>query len=345
MNFLFKSKPKGPVELVKYTRDSMTKLETSAPSARDKASDEISRNISQMLQILREGGADKKNTEAASEQVAQLAQEIYSNSLLPLLITNMPRLGFETRKEISVIFGMLLRRKIGQREPTVEYLAKNDRIIRDIINGYANHDTAMFCGSILRECLKHESLAAIVIESPEFMNFFDYVEGSNFDIASDAFANFRDALTRFKGLASRYLQKNYDPFFTKYTELLNSNNYVIRRQSLKLLGEILLDRKNFNVMTRYISYNENLKLIMSSLSDKSKSIQYEAFHIFKIFVANPNKTPQIYNILWNNRDKLISYLSNFQSEKDNDEQFKDEKAFLVREVQKMRPPPATSGST
>ncbi|KAJ1912399.1 conidiophore development protein hyma [Mycoemilia scoparia] len=299
-----------------------------------------------MVQILRDGGADKKSPPSestSSEQVAQLAQEIYSNDLLSLLITNLSRLGFETRKEISIIFGMLLRRKIGQREPTVEYLAKNERIIRNIIKGYGNHDTAMVCGSILRECLKHEPIANIVLNLPEFLNFFEYVEGSNFDIASDAFANFRDALTRFKAIAAAYLQKNYDVFFDRYTTLLNSNNYVIRRQSLKLLGEILLDRKNFNVMTRYISYNDNLKMIMSALSDKSKSIQYEAFHIFKIFVANPNKTAPVYNILWNNREKLIGYLSKFQAEKDVDDQFKDEKAFLVREIQKMRPPPSING--
>jgi calcium binding protein 39 len=67
-----------------------------------------------------------------------------------------------------------------------------------------------------------------------------------------------------------------------YTSLLQSPNYVTKRQSLKLLGEILLDRTNFNVMTRYISSEENLKLMMNLLKDKSKNIQFEAFHVFKV---------------------------------------------------------------
>uniref|UniRef100_A0A915DEX6 Uncharacterized protein n=1 Tax=Ditylenchus dipsaci TaxID=166011 RepID=A0A915DEX6_9BILA len=46
--------------------------------------------------------------------------------------------------------------------------------------------------------------------------------------------------------------KHYDRFFTAYQKLLASENYVVRRQSLKLLGELLLDRHNFNVMTKYI---------------------------------------------------------------------------------------------
>jgi calcium binding protein 39 len=43
-----------------------------------------------------------------------------------------------------------------------------------------------------------------------------------------------------------------------YNTLLLSTNYVTKRQSLKLLGEILLDRANFNVMTKYISVEASL---------------------------------------------------------------------------------------
>ena len=71
-------------------------------------------------------------------------------------------------------------------------------------------------------------------------------------------------------------------FFTTYQSLILSANYVTRRQSLKLLGEILLDRANFNIMTRYIGSKENLQIIMNTLRDKSKNIQYEAFHVFKV---------------------------------------------------------------
>ena len=66
-----------------------------------------------------------------------------------------------------------------------------------------------------------------------------------------------------------------------------SSNYVTKRQSLKLLGEILLDRANFNVMTRYIANEGNLKMMMNLLRDKSKNIQFEAFHVFKVGPIDP----------------------------------------------------------
>ncbi|KAJ2725810.1 conidiophore development protein hyma [Coemansia sp. Benny D115] len=302
---------------------------------RTKVNDEVSKNVTSMLQILRDGGADKKIPDTTSEQVAQLAQEIYTTELLPLLISNLSRLEFETRKEVSIIFGILLRRSIGSREPTVEYLINRPNVLAALICGYSNPDAAIFCGNMLRECLKHQQLITATLKLPEFFNFFDYVESGNFDVTSDAFNSFHEALTKFKDPPVPFLTNNYDAFFAKFALLLESENYVVRRQSLKLLGEILLERKNFNVMMRYIKESSNLQMVMRALGDKSKSIQYEAFHIFKIFVANPTKTPEVRRILINNREKLLAFLTNFQKDKDSDEQFKDEKAFLKAEIVKL----------
>jgi calcium binding protein 39 len=69
------------------------------------------------------------------------------------------------------------------------------------------------------------------------------------------------------------------------------------------------------VMTKYISDEENLKLMMRMLRDKSKSIQFEAFHVFKVFVANPNKAEPILQILIKNKEKLVSFLNNFHNDK------------------------------
>lgn len=83
-------------------------------------------------------------------------------------------------------------------------------------------------------------------------------------------------------MCATFLESNYDRFFDHYQKLLESENYVTRRQSLKLLGELLLDRYNFTVMTKYISNPENLKAMMIMLKEKSRNIQFEAFHVFKV---------------------------------------------------------------
>jgi calcium binding protein 39 len=121
-------------------------------------------------------------------------------------------------------------------------------------------------------------------------------------------------------------------FFSTFALLIQSSNYVTKRQSLKLLSELLLDRSNYAVMNKYIAIDDNLKMIMNMLRDKSKNIQFEAFHVFKVscqpllsaqrchcaqvFVANPKKPPNIEAILRRNKDKLVSFLQGFHNDRD-----------------------------
>ena len=128
--------------------------------------------------------------------------------------------------------------------------------------------------------------------------------------------------------------------FQQYEKLLHSDNYVTRRQSLKLLGELLLDRHNFSVMTKNISNPDNLKLMMNMLKEKSRNIQFEAFHVFKVFVANPNKPKPILDILIRNQDKLIEFLTKFHTDRSEDEQFNDEKAYLIKQIKELKQAPS-----
>ena len=57
---------------------------------------------------------------------------------------------------------------------------------------------------------------------------------------------------------------------------------------LQLLGELLLERSNLKVMVRYVADEQNLKLMMNLLKDQSRSIQFEAFHVFKVSYARSN---------------------------------------------------------
>ncbi|KAF8841501.1 mo25 protein [Paxillus ammoniavirescens] len=330
MNF-FKTKPRTPPDLVRGLRDAIPKLESGAPGSetRRKASEEVSRNIQAIKGVLYGDG------EPVPELIAQLAQETYSTDLLLILVQNIARLDFESRKDAVQIFSNLLRRQIGARLPTVEYIcAKHEEVIFATLAGYANEEIALNTGMILREMLKHEQLAKILLHSEQFYMFPHHIETTSFGVSCDAFANLKDTLTRHKAMVAEYLDKNYDRFFASFTTLILSNNYVTKRQSLKLLGEILLDRANFSVMTRYIAQEANLKMMMNMLRDKSKNIQFEAFHVFKVFVANPKKPPQIEAILRRNKEKLLTFLKSFHNDKE-DEQFSDEKQFLIAQIQNL----------
>lgn len=137
----------------------------------------------------RPGGGSRE--ECNAELLAQLSQEAYGAGLLEILVSNLGSYDFEARKDAVVVFNALVRRQIGSRSPTVEYLAAHAEILRALMRGYDRHDLALNYGLMLRECLRHESLAQLCLESNEFYTLFDYVQLPTFDIASDAFASLK----------------------------------------------------------------------------------------------------------------------------------------------------------
>lgn len=158
---------------------------------------------------------------------------------------------------------------------------------------------------MLRECIRFEALAKIVFHSPQ-LSTLQVRRGHHLRYRVRRLRNiFKDLLTRHKMLAADFLEANYDQVWTVW-KLLHSDNYVTRRQS-KTAG--VLDRHNFSVMTKNISNPDNLKLMMNMLKEKSRNIQFEAFTVFKVFVANPNKPKPILDIQ-RNQDKLVDSCPN-----------------------------------
>lgn len=110
-------------------------------------------------------------SEPIPELVAQLAQETYSTDLLLHLVNNLHRLEFESRKDVVQVFSHLLRRQIGSRFPTVEYLSTHHDVIFAAFKGYDNEEIGLNTGMILREMLKHEPLAKILLYSEQCVQF------------------------------------------------------------------------------------------------------------------------------------------------------------------------------
>ena len=86
-------------------------------------------------------------------------------------------------------------------------------------------------------------------------------------------------------------------------------------------------------MVKYVSSKDNLIVIMNLLRDKMANIQYEAFHVFKIFVANPNKPERVEYVFVKNGKKLASFLKRFQRERDEEnEAFAAERQSLIDRI-------------
>ncbi len=91
--------------------------------------------------------------EPQTELAAQLAQEFYNSDMLLHLVTNLQKLDFEVglclyehssqlfipclqaKKDVAQIFNNILRRQIGTRSPTVEYVCTKSEILAMLVKG------------------------------------------------------------------------------------------------------------------------------------------------------------------------------------------------------------------
>lgn len=324
------SKKKTPEQIVAAAKEALTIIvKDDCSNAEEKvATEKVLDNQLSDIKIILYGDID--HPEIDEDKIRAVSSSIQNTGLMPLLISNMSVVSFEARKDIGLIFNNMMRKNISN---FVGYVTENTSVIEMLANGYLNPDSALSCGSMLRECIRYEDLASFIVFSDIIWMFFDsFVHVPNFEVASDAFNTLKELLTtpKHKHVSSEFLESHYPVFLERYEKLLQSDNYVTKRRSLKLLSDVLLDRSNFNVMMLYISSRNNLKTIMNLLRHKSSNIQFETFHVFKIFVANPNKSDEITDILCKNAPKLVAYLEGFQLEKDEeDPQFVAEKRLLI----------------
>ncbi|KAL7130417.1 hypothetical protein ABFS83_13G132800 [Erythranthe nasuta] len=332
MKGLFKSKPKTPVDLVRQTRELLLFLDLGGPDTKESKRDEKMTELSKLIRDMKQVLYGDSESEPVAEACAQLTNEFFRENTLRLLITYLPKLNLETRKDATQIIANLQRQQVQSKLIACDYLEKNIDLMDILITGYDNSDLALHYGAMLRDCIRHQTVAKYVLESEHMKKFFDYIQLPNFDIASDAAATFKELLTRHKSTVAQFLSDNYEWFFEEYnSKLLESTNYITRRQAIKLLGDMLLDRSNSAVMSRYISSRDNLRILMNLLRESSKSIQLEAFHVFKLFAANQNKPSDIVGILLANRSKLLRLFADFKTEKE-DEAFEADKAQVVKEI-------------
>lgn len=324
MAFLFKRNPKTPPDLVRALNELVSKLDNK------KYQDDCSRYLKQVRLILH---GDEEN-DPQPDQISLLAQEMYSSDCLSHLIHSLRKLDFDSRKDIVILFSTLLRRQIGIESPTVDHLLGKPEVMVMLMRGPEHAEVALVCGQILRDCVKFEPLNRFVLFHPLFWNFFKYAQNPIFEIATDTFITFHHLLTTHKKSVSEFLAQNCAAFTNSINTLLKSDNYVTKRQSVRLLSELVMQKLNQQFLMHYFDDTLSLKIIMVLLSDKLKNVQLEGFHIFKFFVAKPKKSQRILDILIKNKENFVHFFNSFDVQ-GTGSNIVEERDYIMHEIQKL----------
>jgi len=166
---------------------------------------------------------------------------------------------------------------------------------------------------------------------------FRHADNAEVTISQDAYAIIEMFATRHCDIFCRYVKRHCVAFLKRMGQLIQSKNYLTQRWYMKLLHDLLLKPQFESVMTTFINDWENLKIVMKLLKHHSKIISMESFHLFQLFVFNPNKHPCIHIVLWNNKDNLIRFFNHFHSNS-NDPDFEEDKKYLCLLLSQLEKP-------
>ena len=157
--------------------------------------------------------------EANPDQILQLITTMIQEDFLYTLARSIHLLPFEGRKDSQSILSSVLRfrppNSTAEDSPALDYVI-NDRpeVIMELCRGYDHKESIMPCGVVLREILKHEDVAQLILcdqslpgelsikineideEVPQtgegvFWKFFPCIDTGAFEVSADAFSTFR----------------------------------------------------------------------------------------------------------------------------------------------------------
>ncbi|XP_058127356.1 protein Mo25-like [Anopheles ziemanni] len=297
------------------------------------------RRIAKQLQALRDVIYKSTNAESHGDMImSQLCQDLYNTDLLLRLIQFLMYFGVEGHKAMVMVFNNVLQRRLGSREPTVEYVSTKPEILFALLNGLSNPTIAFPCGEMLRKCIEYEELNKIILYSPKLYDIFAQTKAPTYAVRAEVLCVVNRLLTTHQPLMANFFKQKYDEFFDHYYELLTSDNYVTRRMSIETLGTILLQPRNKSVMKQYVSCSTNLKVVMNLLlNNKSRQYMCDLFHVFKLFVVNPKKPKEVLKILVLNQQRLAALFSNLPDTHEiEDQAIIEEMRYLANIIKKLK---------
>lgn len=134
------------------------------------------------------------------------------------LAQGVRKLPFQARKDTQTVFSQILRFKEEDNDalpPLITYIVHHrPEVIIELCRGYHFNHCALQCGTILREALKFDIIAAIILydqsgegepavritevdpDLPQdgngiFWKFFGWIDKGSFEVSADVFATFR----------------------------------------------------------------------------------------------------------------------------------------------------------
>ena len=147
---------KTPEQLVASAKQSLTAFFGGDLTAEEN----LVKRLAQIKLILYGDGDHPEVDEAKALEVGRSVQ---TEGLIALIVEHLEAMPFEARKDAALIFNNLMRKNMAD---FADYVLRSfAAVVGKIVAGYEHPDCALNCGSMLRECVRHDALAEAILHS------------------------------------------------------------------------------------------------------------------------------------------------------------------------------------
>mmetsp|Transcript_109192 Transcript_109192/g.337140 ORF Transcript_109192/g.337140 Transcript_109192/m.337140 type:complete len:400 (+) Transcript_109192:251-1450(+) len=320
--------------------------EASSQEVINQVSCDVQKQLSTVLDVITDVTADRGERTACQKHTQGEAVELLENFIaldLPVqLLIDLPVLQFEARKDVMNICCALLWPGMPQqlRRQVLGYVKHHPRVFSVLVKGYGNTEVALQYGVVLRSYMRHAELVEAFLESHLIFDLLHHARNPSIDISADAIFTLREVLLEHKEVSAAWLEANFRQFFAAFNGLLDSGDYLLQRQALTLMSSMFLDRHFKKVMVTYVNDDMNLRIHMNLLLSPSRVLRYDAFQVFKVFAANPQKPRRVHLILFKNKQGLVKILEGIQSPRADDERLSGDLRTVIERLGALGPRPA-----
>lgn len=294
---------KKPNKLVEKSVELLSHFSDTRDPRNDESLPYIGKTFTKMIEILylkRDGREDYMKEQ-------QLVVEMTNSKIIQIGLQDMHLLPIEQRKQFTRIFTATVNYQSENSFPMVELIVKRQSIVDTILSFFDFTELAVYAEEMLKVCIKHESLAKLLLDKQRTDKLTSYLSKSNFDISANAFSVFRELLIS-APQSERYVNENCQYILTILFSSLDAANYASCRHALKLMKELCDHYERFKLT--FISHDKSLKPLMQLMLSTYKNISYDSLNIFRVIVNSENKTEKTNKILSQNAKPLSRLIHN-----------------------------------
>ena len=290
-----------------------------------------------------------------ADEIERCLEVAQASNLMVQMAKRIPCIDPEPRRVISAIWGYLLKIEHPKtsKRTMVDYLICHTEAVSSLFDLYGKNSSSadVIIGVMIRDASRFSKIVTFILTSGLVYQLFPVLTSDNFDVSTDAFQTLREVLTNHKEVSAPWLSKNAEKFFPECMKLVDPKtngrtDYVTVRQMITLLTTIMLDRPFMDSMVQFVGNDDFLVKTLVLLGNSSKVVQYETFHLFKIFAANPRKPPRVAKLLVSNSERIVRILEQIEQDRLDDTEFKQDKQAVVTKMKALsNPKPPTIGSS